>query len=168
MIVGFEGVELSLYNDGSTDGLKYDTTGQGRGHCTIGVGHLVHTGPCSGDAREAPFVGGISSSEAADLLRRDLRPAERIVRNLVKVKLTQAQFDVLVSLVFNWGGDRFGASDKLRLLNNLRYVATADSIRSGPITSNGVVMDGLVRRRAAEADVFLTVDHHELQTTNMR
>jgi len=168
MIIGFEGIELNLYNDGSTDSLKYDTTGQGRGHCTIGVGHLVHTGPCSGDAREAPFGGGLSNSEAAALLRRDLRPAERIVRNMVKVKLTQHQFDVLVSLVFNWGGDRFGASDKLRLLNSLEYVATADSIRRGPITSNGVVMEGLVRRRATEADVFLTVDHGEYATTNMR
>ena len=43
----FEGLRLKLYNDPG-------------GHCTIGVGHLVHLGPIDGRASETPFKNGIS------------------------------------------------------------------------------------------------------------
>jgi RHS repeat-associated protein len=157
-IKSFEGLELSLYNDGvlPTDSLRYDLSGLGRGHCTIGYGHLVHTGPCDCDSREDRFRNGVTQLQAGDMLRDDVKPAERFVRRYVKVRLTQPQYDVLVSLVFNWGGPRFIQSDKLKFLNRGQYVATAKSIREGPVTSNGVRMPGLVRRRAAEADMFMT------------
>ena len=44
LIAGFEGFRSDLYNDAA-------------GHCTIGYGHLVHTGNCDG-SESAEFRAG--------------------------------------------------------------------------------------------------------------
>src|SRR5919202_510274 len=86
LIRDFEGMVLHLYGD------------PGRGcHCTIGVGHLVHHGPCDGRPEEAPFLGGMTEAEAFELLRQDLARFSAAVEHLVVVPLTQHQFDALVS-----------------------------------------------------------------------
>jgi RHS repeat-associated protein len=154
-----EGLYLQLYNDGNqpNDPFFYKVTGSGQGNCTIGYGHLVHTGPCSGDPREADYQNGISIKQANEMLRNDVEPAEKGVRRYVKVKLTQPQYDALVSLVFNWGIDNFRTSPKLTMLNNGDYVDMAMHLRKGPLGPNGQQYPGLVRRREAELVMFLTM-----------
>jgi lysozyme len=51
---------------------------------------------------------------------------ETTVNNLVKVPLTQNQFDALVSFVFNIGGGAFSKSTLLRKLNEKDYAGAAD------------------------------------------
>jgi len=152
----WEGFYASFYNDGNVpnDPLFFDTCGNGTGYCTIGYGHKVHNFPCNKLPSESEFLNGITKQKGEELLRRDLYFAELYVRNDVKVKLTQTQYDALVSLVSNWGGGKFRA-DHLIILNRGYYVATANRIREWPVYSNNVKMPGLVRRRAAEADMFL-------------
>jgi lysozyme len=99
----------------------------------------------------------LSPSEADLIMRRDDLPIiENIIRENVKVKLTQTQFDALVSLLINWNPALFLESEKLTLLNSGLYVETANHIRDkGPFTSGGIDLDSLHRRRAEEAEMFL-------------
>lgn len=118
----------------------------GYGNMTIGYGHLILPGE---------KFGTISQAEALEILRRDVAWAESVVNQLVRVPLTQSQFDALVSLVFNWGAGNFRNSSHLAMLNSGDYAGTAQRIREHPITSGGVKSQGLVNRRNAEADLFL-------------
>ncbi len=73
---------------------------------TIGYGH---TGP---DVKPG---GTITQAQADALLDKDTDDAESAVNTLVKVPLSQNQFDALVSFVFNTGIGSFKNSTLLRL-----------------------------------------------------
>lgn len=51
----------------------------------------------------------------------DVAVAEAVVQRLVKVPLTQGQFDALVDFVFKLGGGRLASSTLLRNLNAGKY-----------------------------------------------
>ena len=92
-----------------------------------------------------------TEKEAELALAEDVKPREHIVAQKIKIKLNQNQFDALVSYVYNTGG-----SDTLFKLINQK--APEEQIRkwftTKYITSKGVKLAGLVRRRKAEADLF--------------
>jgi len=117
----------------------------GYGNMTIGYGHVILPGE--------KFTE-ISEDEAGALLEKDVAWASSTVNQLVQVPLTASQFDALTSLVFNWGSRNFGNSSHLALLNSGDYAGAAQRIREHPITSSGQRSQGLVNRRAAEADLF--------------
>lgn len=120
---------------------------------TIGWGY---TGP-------AVKPGMVLSQDGADqLLAQCLERFEREVASLVKVPVTQGQFDALVSFAFNCGSDidsdddaeGLGDSTLLKRLNT-RDMAGAASEFLKWNKARGVVLMGLVRRRAAERELFL-------------
>lgn len=117
----------------------------GYGNLTIGYGHVILPGEKYTQLTEA---------EAAALLAKDVAWAESVVNQLVRVPLSQSQFDALVSLTFNWGSGNFTNSSHLALLNAGDYAGTAQRIREHPVTSGGQLSQGLVNRRAAEAELF--------------
>lgn len=92
-----------------------------------------------------------NEAEANSELIKSLASRELTVARKIKIKLTQNQFDSLVSYVYNTGG-----SDTLFKLINRK--APDEQIRkwfeTKYITANGVRQPGLVRRRKAEADLF--------------
>ena len=91
-----EGLVNRLYND------NWEPTG---GNCTIGVGHLVHLGPCTyTHPSELPFLGGLTDEEALVLLRQDIPRYEAVVDSHARVPLNQNQYDALVDFCFNTGG----------------------------------------------------------------
>lgn len=139
-IAKHEGTRLSLYNDPA-------------GHCTIGVGHLIHYGNCNGAASEAEFRGGITESRALELLKSDVSKAVQAVNNLVKVPLNQNQFDALVSFTFNVGSGAFQSSDLLKKLNAGQYDAVPAELNRWN-KGGGVVLPGLVTRRKDEGNLF--------------
>jgi lysozyme len=111
---------------------------------TIGVGHT-----------KGVRMGDKCTLQQADIwLTQDLEDAEAAVSDLVKVPLTQGQFDALVSFVFNLGEPSFKDSTLLKHLNAGNYKAAAAQFKLW-VHSNGVVLPGLVKRRAAETDLFL-------------
>lgn len=118
----------------------------GYGYLTIGYGHRIKPGE---------RFTRLSHEEALQLLAQDVAWAEDAVNSRVRVPLTQSQFDALVSLIFNWGAGNFAASTHLQKLNAGDYVGAAQRISEHPITSNGRVSNGLIRRRAAESRMFL-------------
>lgn len=87
--------------------------------------------------------------------RLDLERFEMAIDRLVKVRLNQNQFDALVSLAFNIGSTNLANSTLLRLLNAADYNRAANEFGRW-IHAGGAVLPGLIRRRAAERDLFLT------------
>lgn len=68
---------------------------------------------------------------------------------------TQAQFDAMVSLVWNIGVENFRKSSVLRAHNRGDYAAAAQAFKLFN-KSGGVVRNGLIRRRNEEAAMYLT------------
>jgi GH24 family phage-related lysozyme (muramidase) len=115
---------------------------------TIGYGHTGKVGLksiCKGMK--------ISVTTAESLLKSDLKSFEKTVTNLVKVKLTQNQFDALVSFTYNVGSANLKASTLLRKLNDGDYSGAAEQFEKWNKV-NGEVLSGLTRRRKDEKDLF--------------
>ncbi|MDP3737035.1 MAG: glycoside hydrolase family protein [Hyphomonadaceae bacterium] len=118
------------------------------GRWTIGYGHV----------RTAREGLSITEADANDLLASDLRPVEDAIRQSVFTPLNQNQFDALVSLVFNISPDQFRDSAIARNLNAGDFLNAAsgfDLWRKARIHGQVMVVDALVRRRAAEKAMFL-------------
>lgn len=111
---------------------------------TIGVGH---TGP--------EVVKGLSCTmeQVTKWLAEDVREAEDAINRLVKVPLTQNQFDALVSFVFNVGVNAFKGSTMLQKLNGKDYVGASNQFPRWN-KDNGRVITGLTKRRLLEQSVF--------------
>lgn len=113
--------------------------------CTIGYGHA---GP---DVRPGMRI---TQERAEELLRQDLAVVEDAISRLVTVPLSQAQHDALSSLVFNIGVPAFAKSTMLKLINNKDHTHAAEQF-SRWVHVAGTLLPGLVKRRKAEAALFL-------------
>ena len=83
-----------------------------KGIWTIGVGHTAAAGA------PAPKAGmTITAAQSDEILARDLADVEAAVNSAVKVKVTQNQFDAMVSLAFNIGNGSFKKSTVVKRLN---------------------------------------------------
>ena len=88
------------------------------------------------------------------------KPIENAVSTMIYAPLMQGQFDALVSLAFNISLGQFRDSDIVRHLNSGDYLAAANGFdlwRKARLHGRVMVVDALVRRRAAEKAMFL--DH---------
>jgi len=118
------------------------------GGWVIGYGHTA----------SAKQGARIDRKDAADLLRWDVHRLEEPVQDLVYAPLNQNQFDALISFVFNIGMDHFRSSAVLRHLNEGCPVNAAegfDAWRCANLAGKVIVVNALVRRRAAEKALFL-------------
>jgi lysozyme len=122
------------------------------GKPTIGWGHLV-TDP-------SKYPGRISAEQAQDIFDSDLAKHEAIVRRIVKVPLSQHEFDAMVALTFNLPQAMTGKHSALRdKLNAGDYEGAAAELprwNHGAVDGELVPIDGLTRRRRAEQEVFRT------------
>lgn len=119
---------------------------------TIGYGHTSSAGE--------PFVTRgmkITAAEAERILARDLRVYEAGVLRLVKVEITQNQFDALVSFAYNCGVGALAKSTLLKRLNAGRADAVPAELMKWT-KSGGRELPGLVRRRRAEAQLWRGLD----------
>lgn len=115
---------------------------------TVGYGHTSERIP-------AGITVPLTREEALDLLRSDLKEYEAEVRRLVKVPLSQPQFDALTSFAFNVGAGALASSTLLKRLNHGDYDAAAREFRRW-VFGGGEALPGLKRRRAAEAALFMS------------
>ena len=112
---------------------------------TVGYGHT-----------EGVFKGQCVSKEHAEtMLKNDLLYFEQQVNKLVKVKLTQEQFDALVSFTYNVGVGAFSRSTLLSALNREDYQEAANQF-SRWVHGGGKKLPGLVSRRKDERELFLS------------
>ena len=73
---------------------------------------------------------------------------------MVTCDLNQNQFDALVSWVYNLGPANLQASTLLKVLNAGDYAGVPAQIMRWN-KAGGKVLEGLTRRRQAEADLFV-------------
>lgn len=99
----------------------------------------------------------ISEVEAENFLRRDVRSTEIFVARLIEVPLTLNQFSSLVSFTYNVGAGSLQRSTLRMKLNRSQYIEAADELPKWRL-AGGRVWRGLVRRRAAERELFLAED----------
>ena len=82
-----------------------------------------------------------------------MKKFEGDVLRLVNVPLSQNQFDSLVSWTFNLGAGNLQSSTLLKVLNQRKYDEVPEQIKRWN-KANGKVLEGLTRRREAEALLF--------------
>ena len=138
LIKKFEGCELEAYKCAA-------------GVWTIGYGSTK--GVKEGDT--------ITQEEADKLLLHEMEEYEGYVNDLVTVDLSQNQFDALVSWVFNLGPANLKASTLLKVLNAKDYEGVPAQIKRWN-KAGGKVLQGLIRRREAEAFLFQGKDWTEV------
>lgn len=136
LIKKFEGVSLKAYRCPA-------------GIWTIGYGH-------TGSVDRKPVKPGmiITKDKVEELLNLDLIKFEKAVTSLVKVPLSQNQFDALVSFVFNVGIGNFQQSTLLKLLNEKKYKEAGEQFKRWVYVDKKKILPGLVKRREAEAELF--------------
>lgn len=131
LIKHFEGCELEAYKCPA-------------GVWTIGYGHIkgVQEGMT------------ITEMQAEEMLQSELIEYEGYINDLVEVELNQNQFDAMVSWVYNLGGGNLRASTLLKVLNAGNYAGVPEQMLRWN-KAGGKVLEGLTRRRQAEADLFV-------------
>ena len=130
LIKKFEGIELQAYQDSV-------------GVWTIGYGHTK--GVKEGD--------NISLKQAEAMLEEELVEYEGYINNMVELGLEQNQFDALVAWVYNLGPTNLRESTLLKVLNQGLFDEVPYEIKRWN-KAGGQVLNGLVRRREAEALLF--------------
>ena len=134
LIKKFEGCELEAYKCAA-------------GVWTIGYGHTKNVK--EGDS--------ITKEEAETLLVNELMDYCNYVDLYVKVPLKQNQFDALVSWTYNIGPTNLQSSTMLKFLNAGDYHLIPTQIKRWN-KAKGQVLEGLTRRREAEALMFENKD----------
>ena len=133
------GVELIKEFEGCKQVAYQDSVGV----WTIGYGHTKDV-----------YEGQLAIKKTIERwLQEDLEEFESYVSKLVKVELNQNQFDALVAWTYNLGPTNLKESTMLRKLNYGDYESVPDEMRRWN-KAGGEVLNGLVRRRDAEANLF--------------
>lgn len=112
---------------------------------TIGYGHTM--GVKLGQV--------ITQAEAEKLLKIDLQIHENNVNSLLKVPLTQNQFDALVCFEYNVGKGNLQTSGLLRDINTKNFANVPTQLRKWIYGSGKQKLQGLVNRREAEIALFV-------------
>lgn len=136
LIKKFEGCELKAYQDSV-------------GVWTIGYGW---THPVNGRKVGKGMV--ITQETAESLLSEGVKPFASGVSKLVTIPINQNQFDALVSFAYNLGVTSLKSSTLLKMLNAGNKKAAADEFLKW-CCAGGKILNGLVKRRTAERELFL-------------
>ena len=134
LIKSFEGCKLTAYKCSA-------------GVNTIGFGNTYYT-----NGNKVKIGDKITQDEANKLFLDLLPKYEKTVLDAIKVSLNQNQFDALVSFCWNCGSSKTlfkMINEKFSEMNIVNWWCTHY------ILGGGKVLNGLVRRRKAEATLFV-------------
>lgn len=133
LIKEFEGLRLTAYQDSV-------------GVWTIGYGHTqgVYSGMTITEAQANIFLDQDVISHASGIFK------------YITVQLNQNQFDALVSFHFNLGADILQGTALLTYINSKNWQQAANEMNKY-VNAGGKPLEGLIRRRKAETDLFLRV-----------
>ncbi len=149
MQVSKKGVDLiKLY-----EGRRLEAYQDIAGIWTVGYGH---TGPDVYPGQR------ITEKEAERLLRKDLASHTAPIVKSATRQMTQQQFDAFASLCFNIGAPKFLGSTAFRRFNLGDDAGAAVAItwwNKARVNNQLEIVEGLVRRRADEAEVYLYGDY---------
>ena len=113
---------------------------------TIGYGHVI---------KPWETFKVITKEKAEELLKKDIQWAEKTVQKYVTSKLTQNEFNALVSFVFNVGSSAFKKSTLLKAVNShISDIISTQFLRW--VYVQGEKSQGLVNRRIAEKALYFS------------
>ena len=138
LIEQFEGFRAQMYKDAV-------------GLPTIGYGTLIQS-----QSQQYLMTATITQAQATDLLKQHLPSIESAIDNMVEFELTQNQFDALVSFCYNLGTNSLLNSTLLKKLNVDPSDETIRDEFMKWVHAGGKVLQGLVDRRTAEADLYFS------------
>ncbi len=145
----------------SRDGLEFISKYEGfsdvvykcpAGKWTIGYGYML-----SSKEYELAKHMKITEDGAFDLLKETTQIVEDLINDKVNVFLSQKQFDVLCSLVYNWGVTNFLKSKGFKALSVGDYKEASKQFFSkeeGVVNINRKFSQGLYNRRKAEEKLW--------------
>ncbi len=131
------------------EGLRLRSYRDAVGVWTIGYGHTSAAGE--------PIVKpdqDITEADANAILRRDVEKFAAGVRKAVLREINDQQFSALVSFAYNVGLGAFKSSSVLKAVNAEEFGAVPQRLQLW-VKAGGRTLPGLVKRRAAEAALFL-------------
>lgn len=137
LIKYYEGCYLTPYRDPA-------------GYWTVGYGHLLTLD------RNAPRSPKIDRTEALAFLASDVAQTAQNVCSLILAPCSPYLYAALLDFTFNMGSGRLRASSLLRKVNKGEPQDAIIQELGKWCYSGGKVLNGLKRRRAAEAMVILT------------
>lgn len=120
------------------------------GFPTIGYGRLLSRERWAPLEQYAP----ITQEQAEAWLEQDIERALASVSRLVTQRVTTEQTAALADFAFNCGPGNLQISSLLRMVNRGEFFGAAEQFMRW-VYAAGVKLPGLVRRRAAERDLFL-------------
>ena len=138
LIKKFEGCELKAYRCSANV-------------LTIGYGHT----------KGVEEDQEITQEEAEEMLASELGEYEGYINDMVECDLEQHQFDALVAWVYNLGPTNLRSSTMLKRLNANDLDDVPNQIKRWD-KAGGKVLQGLVRRREAEALMFQNEDWRDV------
>ena len=146
-----EGRTMKITNEGidlikKFEGLRLEAYLCPAGVWTIGYGHTK--GVKKGQV--------ITQLEADNLLKEDLSSFEKGVTSLIKSNINQNQFDSLVSFAYNLGLSNLKRSTLLKKVNSNSNDRTIVDEFIKWIYAGGKPLEGLKRRRQAEAYLYFS------------
>ncbi len=141
MKISQEGLSLLKQCEGFRSHVYLDVAGIP----TIGYGHKL--------IRATDYPNGISEAQASVILECDVLEAEEDVTRLVKVPLTQGQFDALVDFTFNLGAGNLARSTLLKELNAGQYDRASAQLLLWDHTG-AIEVEALKARRKAEFNLW--------------
>ena len=126
------------------EGCRLETYICPAGVFTIGYGHI------GADVKSGMKI---TQKEAETILKNDLKTFEKGVQRIIKKELTQNQFDALVSFAYNLGLENLKKSTLAKFINQGKFKEASSQFERW-VYANGVKLNGLIRRRKAEKDLF--------------
>lgn len=121
------------------------------GYATIGYGHLLSRKPWV----ELDQFEPITEADGLALLIKDMDRALMSVLRLIEHPLEDQQYAALVDFAFNCGSGNLQASTLRRVINRGELGEAPRQFRRW-VHARGVKLAGLVRRREAEVEMWLS------------
>ena len=144
MKTGQDGIDLIKSFEGFRNKAYLDSIGVP----TIGYGTTWYP-----DGTKVKLGDKCTEEQAEEYLKYALGKFEAAINKDIKVTISQKMFDALACFVYNVGIGNFESSTLLKKINAKDFLGASDQfIRWNK--AGGKVLDGLTRRREAEAALF--------------
>jgi lysozyme len=98
----------------------------------------------------------ISLAQGDEILKSDLEKFSKEIKELVKVPLTQGEFDALVDFTYELGAGRLRYSTMLKLINQEKYIEAGNELIKWVIVE-GKSCNALKARRKAEFELWNSI-----------
>ena len=117
---------------------------------TIGYGNTFYANGEKVKLTDSP----INETQAVDLLKQTLRQYEKAVDSYCRDDINQNQFDALVDFAYNCGNGNLKSSTLLKKVNANPNDLTIGLEFAKWNKGGGKILNGLVKRRAAESELY--------------